>query len=91
MAKLTAGCAIYSSFAAAVRTSGIANSYKYLDMSQRHIVLPNRYSSAFGQTATNYAQKRQKLRFAPPDSGFSQNQRKHLAECIMSERFFPIL
>lgn len=41
MAKLTAGCAIYSSFAARSRTSGIANSYKYLDMSQRHIVLPN--------------------------------------------------
>ena len=36
----------------------------------------DRYSSAFGQTATNDAQKRQKSRFAPHNSGFSQKEAK---------------
>ena len=36
----------------------------------------DRYSSAFGLTATNDAQKRQKSRFAPHNSGFSQKEAK---------------
>ena len=51
------------------------------------------YSSAFGQTATNDAQKRQKNAVSRRTTrDFRKKQRKHLAEYIMAELlpFIPI-